>query len=126
MKLMIVDDHAGARQMIREILNLPGITFYECVTGEEAVTMAREFRPDWITMDVHLPGLNGFQAATLIEYESPSSRVIIVTSDNHPYLHRMVDAVGAMAQVGKENLVELRTLLADAIAEKKGNRSYEN
>jgi CheY-like chemotaxis protein len=120
MKLMIVDDHAGARQMIREMLSFPGVTLCECASGEEAVEKAREFEPDWITMDVRMPGLNGFQAATLIQEALPASRVVIVTTDNHPHLRHMARVVGAVAYFKKENLAELRELLADVIAKEKG------
>ena len=37
MKLMIVDDHPGTREMIRKFLGLPGITFCECASGDEAL-----------------------------------------------------------------------------------------
>lgn len=120
MKLMIVDDHAGARQMIREMLTFPGVTYCECVSGNEAMEKAREFKPDWITMDIRMPGLNGFQAATLIQEEHPATRIVIVTNDNHPHLRQMARVVGAVAYFQKENLPKLRELLANAIAPKKG------
>ena len=123
MKLMIVDDHAGARQMIREMLTFPGVTLCECASGDEAVEKAREFKPDWITMDVRMPGLNGFQAATLIQDALPATRIVIVTTDNHPYLRRMARTVGAVGYFRKENLAELRELLTEVIAKKKGNES---
>ena len=59
---MIVDDHASTREMIRKFLDFPGMTYCECSSGDEAVSFAREFKPSWVTMDVHMPGLNGFQS----------------------------------------------------------------
>ena len=66
MKLMIVDDHAGVRNMIRQFLAAPGDSFVECATGEAAVQAARDFRPDYVTMDVRLPDLSGLEAARAI------------------------------------------------------------
>jgi CheY-like chemotaxis protein len=120
MKLMIVDDHAGARQMIREMLTFPGVTLCECASGNEALEKAREFKPDWITMDIRMPGLNGFQAASLLQDAYPATRIVFVTNDNHPHLRQMARVVGAVAYFQKENLPELRELLADVIAKKKG------
>lgn len=118
---MIVDDHAGARQMIREMLNFPGVTFCECASGEEALEKACEFQPDWITIDFHMPGLNGFQTATSFQSKYPDTRVVIVTSDNHPYLQQLARVVGAKAHICKENLAELREIIANAIARKEVN-----
>jgi CheY-like chemotaxis protein len=120
MKLMIVDDHDGARKMIREMLGFPGVTLCECASGQEALEVARVFKPDWITMDVRMPGMNGFQAATLIQEEHPATRIVIVTTDNHPHLRQMARVVGAVAYFRKENLIELRELLAGVITKKKG------
>jgi two-component system chemotaxis response regulator CheB len=115
MKLMIVDDHAGARAMIRELLVLPGVTIRECASGVEAVRCARDFKPDWVTMDVHMPGLNGFQAAVVIQREHPNVNIVIVTSDNDPAYDEQSLASGFTRHVCKENLIELRRMLAQDI-----------
>ena len=80
MKVMIVDDHAGVRNLIRQLLAAPGDSFVECATGEDAVQTAGDFRPDYVTMDVRLPDLSGLEAARAIRAIHPPSRVIIVTS----------------------------------------------
>ena len=46
MKLMIVDDHAGMRSRIRDLLARPNVETREYGTGEEAIEAAREFQPD--------------------------------------------------------------------------------
>lgn len=117
MKLLIVDDHPGARKMIRLLLDGPSVAFCECASGDEAVQRARDFQPDWITMDLHLPGLNGLQAATQINKENPRCRIIIVTADNQPYFRGMAQLAGAIGFVCKENLLELRTLVANPATE---------
>src|ERR1051326_3198802 len=84
MKVMIVDDHAGVRNMIRQLLAAPGDSFLECASGEAAVQAAREFKPDYVTMDVRLPDLSGLEAARAIRALHPPTRVIIVTSYDQP------------------------------------------
>src|SRR5437867_3451546 len=111
MKLMIVDDHAGVRNMIRQFLAAPGDSFVECATGEAAVQAARDFRPDYVTMDVRLPDLSGLEAARAIRAIHPPSRVIIVTSYDQPFLRQTAREVGAIAYVLKDNLADLRSLL---------------
>ena len=114
MKLMIVDDHAATRKMIRMLLDGPNVTFCECANGDEAVLRAPDFNPDWITMDIHMPGLNGLKATTEIKKQSPQSRILIVTADNQPYLRSVAQLAGASGFVCKENLFELRTLVVKA------------
>jgi DNA-binding NarL/FixJ family response regulator len=116
MRLMIVDDHAHTREMIRKFLDFPGMTYCECSSGDEAVAAAREFKPNWVTMDVHMPGLNGFQSTEALRVAHPSARVMIVTSDNQPHFRQLSREVGAIGLIAKENLMALRMMLAQEIA----------
>jgi two-component system chemotaxis response regulator CheB len=115
---MIVDDHAHTREMIRKFLDFPGMVFCECSSGDEAVAAAREFKPSWVTMDVHMPGLNGFQSTEALRVQHPSARVMIVTRDNQPHFRQLSREVGAMGLIAKENLIALRMMLAKEIADK--------
>jgi CheY-like chemotaxis protein len=108
---MIVDDHAGARDMIRKFLDFPGITFCECASGDEAVLRAPEFKPNWVTMDVHMAGINGFQSVEALRAAHPGTRVIIVTADNQPHFRQLSHNVGAVGLFTKENLLALRMML---------------
>ena len=113
---MIVDDHAGAREMIRQFLALPGIVFCECASGDEALQQVREFKPHWITMDVNMPGLNGFQAARALHTEYPAARIIIVTGHSEPHFRQLSHAAGAVALIPKDNLMALRIMLTREMA----------
>ncbi len=97
--------------MIRTILDMPGITFYECASGDEAVSRAREFKPDWVTMDVHMPGRNGFQSTEALLAEYPSARIIIVTGLDEPHFEQLSDSVGAVGFIHKDNIMALRMRL---------------
>lgn len=108
---MIVDDHAPAREMIRRILELPGVTFCECASGEEALLQVRAFKPHWVTMDVNMPGLNGFQSTEALRAEHPSARVVIVTSYSEASYRERSRAAGAIALISKENLLALRIMV---------------
>ncbi len=108
---MIVDDHAPAREMIRQILTLPGITFCECASGEEALQHVHKFKPHWVTMDVNMPGLNGFQSTEALRAQHPSARVIIVTSYHEGHYRQLSREAGAVALIRKDNLMALRIML---------------
>ncbi|MGA2787045.1 MAG: response regulator transcription factor [Verrucomicrobiota bacterium] len=119
MRLMIVDDHAPAREMIRRILELPGVVFCECTSGEEALQQVREFKPHWITMDVNMPGLNGFQSTEALRAEHPSARVVIVTSYSEGHYRERSHAAGAVALINKENLMALRIMVTQEMDERR-------
>jgi len=115
---MIVDDHAHTREMIRKFLDFPGISVCECSSGDEAVLRAHEFKPSWVTMDVHMPGLNGFKSTEALRNVYPAARVMIVTSDNQPHFRQLSREVGAIGLIAKENLMALRMMLAQEITNK--------
>lgn len=49
------------------------------VSGEQAVALFRQYRPDVTLMDLQLPGLSGLEALTAIRHEYPSARIIVLT-----------------------------------------------
>lgn len=114
-RLLIVDDHASTRELIRKFLSAPGMTFQECASGEEAVACVEEFKPDWVTMDVQLPGLNGFDSTRAIKKKYPGTRVLIVTAFNEPHFHDLARSAGAVGFILKENILALRLMLENDV-----------
>lgn len=119
-RLLIVDDHSHARDLIRGFLTMPGLTVQECASGHDAIAHAREFKPHWITMDVQMPGLNGFEATKAIKKVHPNVRVMIVTSFNDPHFRQLADSSGASGFILKENLLALRLMLENETGNKGG------
>ncbi|HET8569887.1 MAG TPA: response regulator transcription factor [Candidatus Limnocylindria bacterium] len=82
-KVQIVDDHflfaEALGSVIRDLpeYDLVGIA----VTGPQAVSMTQEKQPEVILLDYHLPGYSADQLIPRLRNASPSSRVIILTSD---------------------------------------------
>ena len=112
-KLLIVDDHAGVRTMIRQLAALPDHAVCECASGEEAVRLAREFAPDVVTMDLNLPGLGGLAATDVICGKHPAIQVVIVSAYDQPELRTAARGAGAMGFIAKDNLGELRGWLSN-------------
>jgi DNA-binding NarL/FixJ family response regulator len=109
---MIVDDHPSTREMIRKFLTSPGVTVCECASGSEALAQVRDFKPHWVTMDINMPGLNGFQCTRALLLEHPEARVVIVSSFNEPHFRQFAHDAGAMGFILKENILALRMMLA--------------
>ncbi len=80
--VLIVDDHEVVRVGLRTVLakhadlNVVGAAG----SGEEAVAMAAEARPDVVVMDVRMPGQGGVEACREIRSLSPDTRVLMLTS----------------------------------------------
>jgi len=81
-KIMLVDDHEIVRMGIRTLLERrAGFTVVgEAGTAAEAVSVARESRPDVIVMDIRLPDGSGVEATREIRGERPDTKVIMLTS----------------------------------------------
>jgi CheY-like chemotaxis protein len=110
-RLLIVDDHPGARELIRGFLTMPGLMVQESASGQDALARVGEFKPHWITMDIEMPGLNGFETTKAIKKVHPEARVMIVTSFNDPQFRQLADSAGASGFIIKENLLALRLML---------------
>lgn len=108
---MIVGDRTSTRNLVRKFLELPGITFCECESGDEAVMRAREFKPDWVALDVHMHGRNSFQSAEDLRAAHPSAQIFIVTGLDEPQSQQHPSSVGAGGLVSNQNLAALRMRL---------------
>jgi DNA-binding NarL/FixJ family response regulator len=80
-RVLIADDHPVFRFGLRALLGADRETevVAEATTGEEAVSMEREHRPDVILMDINMPGINGIEATRQILAANPDINILIVT-----------------------------------------------
>jgi two-component system, chemotaxis family, chemotaxis protein CheY len=111
-KVMIVDDNARMRSLIRALLSERAYEFVECSDGREAVAAFGTERPDWTVMDVAMKEMDGLMATRLITSSFPGSHIIVVTQHINPKLRERAQEAGAEGFLLKEDLVELRSLLA--------------
>jgi DNA-binding NarL/FixJ family response regulator len=112
MKLMIVDDHAVYRHLIRQVASTRHDTVLECVSADDALKSVAVFRPDCVTMDVRMPGSDAFDAIRHIRQFYPGTRVLVVTAYDQEDFRRAATEAGAAAFISKENLSELYLLAA--------------
>jgi PAS domain S-box-containing protein len=71
--VLVVDDEADVRALLRDQLEMAGLRVLEAGRVLEAVELARQRKPDAITMDLMLPDLDGFEAIRLLR-EQPETR----------------------------------------------------
>ena len=80
-RVLLVDDEALAREMIREMLenDRDAEIIGECINGEEAVKMIKEMAPDLLFLDVQMPEASGFKVLETLK-NSHMPHVIFVTA----------------------------------------------
>jgi len=80
-KIMIVDDAAFLRAMLKEILVQGGHeVITEASNGEEAIEKYKAFRPELVTMDITMPIMEGTQALQHIRKIDPEAKVIMCSA----------------------------------------------
>ena len=82
LRVLIVDDSPTARGLLAGILGSdPDIQIVgEAVNGAEAIQQTRDLRPDLVTMDVHMPNMDGYGATKEIMIHWPTPIVIVTAS----------------------------------------------
>jgi DNA-binding NarL/FixJ family response regulator len=106
-KLMIVDDHAETRSLIRELIGDYVNEIRECANGEEAATQCAEFHPDLVTMDLNMPLTGGLEATRRILSRQSDTRIIVITQFDTLEFRRAASRAGACHFFSKTNLIGL-------------------
>lgn len=78
--VLVVDDAAFMRMMIRDILAEEGYVVHEAVNGRDAVEKYASLHPDVVTMDITMPEMGGLEAIKLIRAEDPDARILVVSA----------------------------------------------
>lgn len=107
-RVLIVDDSMLAREWLRRSLESTGAlqVVGEAKTGEDAIALARELKPDLVTMDLHMPGMGGLKAMERIVLERAVPVVVISerTNPGKSDINSEAMAKGAMELVAKSEV----------------------
>lgn len=98
-KVLVVDDSPVVREFLVHILSSdPVITVIGTADdGEEALDIVRRQRPDVITMDIHMPKMNGLDATRLIMETDPTPIVIVSGTEDPSEVATTFNAMDAGA-----------------------------
>lgn len=112
MNLLIIDDNAGMRRLIRALVGDLADTVYECEDGAQALGTYLQHRPDWVLMDIKMAGLDGIAASRQITLADPAAKIVVVTDYDDERLRAAARKAGACAYVIKDRLLDLRPILS--------------
>lgn len=80
-KILVVDDAAFMRMMIRDVLTNNGYdNVYEAVDGLDAVEKYKNIHPDLVLMDISLPKMNGLESFKAMKAFDPGALVILLST----------------------------------------------
>jgi CheY-like chemotaxis protein len=81
--VLLVDDSRVARMMTRRVIEVrrPGWTVVEAATGEDALAVLDTAKPDFVVLDVNMPGLGGLETARLMRERAPHLPITLLTAN---------------------------------------------
>jgi DNA-binding NarL/FixJ family response regulator len=130
MKILITDDHSNVRRGLRELLidSFPETQFSEACNGDEVFAQLLLSQPDFMLLDINMPGRNGFEVLRDVRRIYPLLSVIMVSvQPENQYALRCLQA-GAAAYICKnsasEELVPAIRKILDRAGKKVRNEAW--
>jgi len=102
-RVLVVDDHAGVRNMICSLLSQESAVnaVFQAPNVEEAVTKADLLQPDLVLLDIGLQGITGLEAARQIPKVSPQTKIIFLSQHDSLHIANEALKIGGHGYVSK-------------------------
>lgn len=113
--ILIVDDHAAFRAVVRAVLEADGYDVIgEAPDGLAGLCAARRLKPDIILLDVRLPDMDGFSVADELTADGSGRAVVVTSSCEDPLYPARAQSSGALGFIAKHDVcgAALNRLLA--------------
>lgn len=115
LRILVVDDEPAVLEALDALLTREGHTVMRAQDGEGALSRAQAERPDIILLDLHLPGLSGFEVVTRLR-QIPGLEAVPVVAFSGKFVtseERTLLTQQAVQFVGKHGAVTIQQLLGD-------------
>ncbi len=107
-KVLIVDDEGSFANSLEEYLERVGFNVGICTDGAQALDIIRDEKPDLITLDIRMPGINGYDILEHLEGKPDSPIVVIISGIDADEMEQHLLKMGAKVVFHKPvNLTEL-------------------
>ncbi len=106
--VLLVDDHAVVRMGFKMLLEYDADikVIAEADSGENAVKMYMEHKPDVVVMDITMPGIGGLEATDRIIAKDSSARILVLSAHEDSVHPKRVLNAGAMGYLTKRSAAE--------------------
>lgn len=112
-RILIADDNARIRQVLRDLVQGLATEVYEARDGAEAMAVYAMHRPDWVLMDIRMKPMDGLRATRAIKAQFPAARIVIVSNYDESELRAEAAQAGAYAYLVKEHMNDLLSILTE-------------
>jgi two-component system, chemotaxis family, chemotaxis protein CheY len=111
-RILIVDDSAMMRKMIRKMLMEQGHDIVgDARNGEEALALYKELKPEVVTMDITMRGMDGLTAAREIINFDDHAKIIFLSNLEQTTYSSDVEKIGAVGYVSKSDAREMLAII---------------
>jgi len=119
-KILIVDDDLRIREMLYNLLSKKGYKVLTAPSGEEALNMTRQEKPDLVLLDIKMPKMDGIETLRKIRDFDSGIKIVMLTGMDSIELERQARSAGASGFLRKElDLVLIVKAVDEILADRK-------
>jgi DNA-binding response OmpR family regulator len=90
-KIVVVDDLPDAANALALLLRLDGFDVHVACTAEESIVLVEREHPHVVMLDIGMPGIDGYELATLLRHRYQDDIVLIAVTGSDPKMDRVAD-----------------------------------
>ena len=131
-KLMIADDEPLIRRGIKQLIDLSSLQIgeiHEASTGEEALKVFEEFKPEIVLMDINMPKIDGLSVAKKIKSINPDTKIVIITGYNYFDYAQTAIKIGVedyiLKPISKSDVSEIIVKLVSSLQKERKDKEIE-
>jgi two-component system, chemotaxis family, chemotaxis protein CheY len=106
MKILVIDDSGFARRVVRRCMHELGHEVIEASSGEHGLERYVLTKPDFVILDLVMPGIGGLEVLVSLRAVDPAARVIICSADVQSSTRDEMREAGAAAMINKPVSIE--------------------
>lgn len=99
--ILVVDDAAFSRRMLRKYLEAEGCKVLEATNGQQALEIVEQHQPDCILTDLLMPDVDGFQLLKILREKGWKMPIVIITADIQDTSRQRGIELGAVEFINK-------------------------